>query len=78
MRTRMFSPLLLLVGLTLGLLAMWAVASPLGATGDLGAGRHWEAIDAAVATKMQASQHPRPSRIRSFSEAPAGMACGSQ
>lgn len=35
MRTRMFSPFLLLVGLTLGLLAMWASASPLGATGDL-------------------------------------------
>ncbi len=35
MRTRMCSPLLLLVGLTLGLTAMWAVASPVGATGDL-------------------------------------------
>lgn len=35
MQTRMSSPLLLLVGLTLGLLAMWASASPLGATGDL-------------------------------------------
>jgi hypothetical protein len=35
MRIRMFSPFLLLIGLTLGLLAMWASASPLGATGDL-------------------------------------------
>jgi hypothetical protein len=31
----MFSPVLLLLGLTLGLMAMWAVASPVGATGDL-------------------------------------------
>jgi disulfide bond formation protein DsbB len=35
MRTRMSSPLLLLVGLTLGLLAMWASVSPLGTSGDL-------------------------------------------
>jgi hypothetical protein len=35
MRIRMSSPLLLLIGLTLGLLGMWASASPLGATGDL-------------------------------------------
>ena len=35
MRTRMFSPLLLVAGLILGLLAMWAGASPVGATGDL-------------------------------------------
>jgi hypothetical protein len=35
MRTRMFSPLLLVVGVTLGLMAMWTVASPVGTTGDL-------------------------------------------
>ncbi len=35
MRTRMFSPFLLLAGLIVGLLAMWAGASPLGTTGDL-------------------------------------------
>ncbi len=35
MKTRTFSPLLLLVSLALGLTAMWVVASPVGATGDL-------------------------------------------
>jgi len=42
MRTRMSSPVLLLIGLALGLLAMWAAASPVGATGDLVTGG-WEA-----------------------------------
>lgn len=35
MRIRMSSPLLLLVGLIVGLLAMWASVSPIGSTGDL-------------------------------------------
>lgn len=35
MRIRMSSPSVLLIGLIVGLLAMWAVASPVGATGDL-------------------------------------------
>ncbi len=43
MRTKMFSPFLLLVGLVLGLLAMWAGASPLGVTGDLVTGGTAEA-----------------------------------
>jgi hypothetical protein len=41
MKAGMFSPLLLLVSLTLGLVAMWAVASPVGATGDLRVGGTW-------------------------------------
>jgi hypothetical protein len=35
MRTQISHPALLLISLTAGLLAMWAVASPVGATGDL-------------------------------------------
>jgi hypothetical protein len=48
MRIRMSSPLLLLTGLIVGLLAMWAVASPVGTTGDLITGG-WTTCYAGVA-----------------------------